>query len=187
MYNRIPVTESQVLWNVQALAIVSSYAVLLVFLYLNRSLPGAKLILVGTALNFAVILANGGYMPVAPEALRAAGHEDLIITRGERQYVLGSKDVVLERSQTRLASLSDILVIPEETPLSGSFSIGDIVIAIGAFFLLNETLWESVSLQVIPSSRDRRSNCHPLAQMRSIIPHHLSIRYCAAVDRTASA
>ena len=135
-----PVTESQVLWNVQALAIVSSYAVLLVFLYLNRSLPGAKLILVGTALNFAVILANGGYMPVAPEALRAAGHEDLIITRGERQYVLGSKDVVLERSQTRLASLSDILVIPEETPLSGSFSIGDIVIAIGAFFLLNETL-----------------------------------------------
>ncbi len=79
-------------------------------------------------------------MPVAPEALRVAGHEDLIITRGERQYVLGSKDVVLERSQTRLASLSDILVIPEETPLSGSFSIGDIVIAIGAFFLLNEAL-----------------------------------------------
>ena len=135
-----PVIESQALWNIQALAIVSSYAGLLAFLYLNRFLPGAKLILLGTVLNFAVILANGGYMPVAPEALRAAGHEDLTITRGERQYVLGSKDVVLERSQTRLAPLSDVLVIPEDTPLSGSFSMGDIVIAIGAFFLLNEAL-----------------------------------------------
>jgi hypothetical protein len=135
-----PIIENQVLWNVQTLAIVSSYVGLLVFLYLNRILPGVKIILLGTVFNFAVILANGGYMPVSQEALRAAGHEDLIVTRGERHYVLGSKDIVLDRSQTELEALSDILVIPEEVPLSGSFSIGDIVIAFGAFVLLNNAL-----------------------------------------------
>ena len=172
-----PVIESQVLWNVQALAIVFSYGGLLVFLYLNRFLPGAKLILLGTALNFAVILANGGYMPVAQEALRAAGHEDLIITRNERQYVLGSKDVVLERSQTRLAPLSDILVIPEETPLSGSFSIGDVVIAIGAFFLLNEALLGKCIARgdtIFSRSKTQLSSASTDAKHHSTQPTHSS-------------
>ncbi len=174
-----PIIESQALVNVQRLAIVSTYGGLLVFLYLNRFLPGVKLILLGAALNFAVILANGGYMPVAQEALQAAGHEDLIITRGERQYVLGSKDVVLEISQTRLAPLSDILVIPEEAPLSGSFSIGDIVISFGAFYLLNEALLGKCVARgdsILPRSKIQLPSVVAEQKDYSIQPNHQVLR-----------
>lgn len=135
-----PIRENREVWSVQAPVIVSSYAGLLAFLYFNRSLPGVKLILLGGVLNLVVILANGGFMPVSQEALRIAGHENLIVARGNRQFVLGSKDIVLESSKTRLAPLSDIMVIPEDLPLSGSFSVGDVLIAIGVSIFLIKAL-----------------------------------------------
>jgi hypothetical protein len=135
-----PVIESERMWRLGPLVLVSSYAALVAFLFLNRSLPGAKLILLGTALNLSVVLANGGYMPVTPEALQRSGHEDRVVVRGDGVYVLGSKDVVLDLAQTRLWPLSDILGIPKEAPFSASFSLGDVAVALGAFVLVYQAV-----------------------------------------------
>jgi hypothetical protein len=111
---------------------ILTYALLIAFLAVNLRLPGLKLILIGAALNMAVILANGGFMPVTAEALAHSGHLDLVIAQHSQQFVLGSKDIVLPEAQTRLQLLSDVLGIPECFPVSATFSLGDVFIMVGA-------------------------------------------------------
>jgi len=111
---------------------IATYALLIAFLWANRGLPGMKLILLGAALNLAVILANGGYMPVTREALLRSGHLDLVIAHGEQAFVLGSKDIILPKDQTRLQLLSDVVGVPEAFPVSATFSVGDLIIMAGA-------------------------------------------------------
>jgi hypothetical protein len=115
--------------------LITTYALLIAFLYLNRSLPGMKVILLGGMLNLVVILANGGFMPVTSEALERSGHLDLVVVHGEHEYVLGSKDIVLSEEQTRLKLLSDVVGIPEPFPVSATLSVGDIFIMAGAAWL----------------------------------------------------
>ena len=52
--------------------LVSSYALLIGFLLINRRLPAVPVMLVGLALNLAVVGLNGG-MPVSAGAVRIAG------------------------------------------------------------------------------------------------------------------
>ena len=54
--------------------LVASYGLLLAFVWVNRRLPAAPLLLVGLALNAIVIGVNGG-MPVSESAIRTAGHD----------------------------------------------------------------------------------------------------------------
>jgi len=119
---------------------VATYALLMAFLMANRRLPGLRLVLLGAALNLAVILANGGYMPVTREALERSGHLDLIIDHGEKAYVLGSKDIVLSEAETHLKLLSDVVGIPETFPTSATFSLGDVFIMAGAAWLAYRAL-----------------------------------------------
>jgi DHA3 family macrolide efflux protein-like MFS transporter len=51
----------------------TAFAVLLVALWINRSYPGLNLAFVGIFFNAAVIVANGGYMPIWEPSLLAAG------------------------------------------------------------------------------------------------------------------
>jgi hypothetical protein len=114
---------------------ISSYALLVLFLYANRRIPGMRVILVGGALNLAVIAANGGYMPVTRESLELSGHLDEIFRQGDREFVLGSKDIVLERSETHLLPLSDMLKVPWGQEVPVTFSLGDVFITAGAAWL----------------------------------------------------
>src|SRR5690242_18702582 len=47
-----------------AALVIASYAGLLFITWINRRLPGVPLVIVGIALNFLVITANGGAMPI---------------------------------------------------------------------------------------------------------------------------
>ena len=147
-----PVREGGELSRLGPVVVVGTYAALIAFVLLNRHLPGARLLLLGAALNLAVIVANGGYMPVTPEALARAGHTNLISARGDALYVHGSKDIVLDRTETRLWPLSDVFVIPQRLPLAGSFSLGDVAIALGGFLLINQAL-----MGIGPSATNPRS------------------------------
>ncbi|MBI4758544.1 MAG: DUF5317 domain-containing protein [Chloroflexi bacterium] len=122
-------------WPAAMAVTMITYGLLAVFLWLNRCLPGMKVIALGLLLNLAVITANGGYMPVSPEALalkegRVPSAEDY----GRRPS--RSKDVVLDRSETRLWLLSDIFVIPKPLPFTSVLSIGDLFLAAGAFIVV---------------------------------------------------
>lgn len=109
-----------------------TYCGLIGFLLLNRALPGVRLLVLGTFLNAAVMTANGGYMPVTTEALARVGHTAYVIVEGDDRFVSRSKDIVLDKADTRLWFLSDVFGIPKTAPFSSNFSPGDLLIALGA-------------------------------------------------------
>lgn len=137
---RLPHPESRLAWwHFRPLAMVISYIVLGVILWLNRPLPGIKVVLAGTALNLLAIAANGGYMPVPPEVLVQIGLIDAAHLVPTGSVVLNSKDVVLPSHQALFWILGDILVIPEPFPWPAALSIGDICLAVGVFLFVLQT------------------------------------------------
>ena len=118
---------------------ISSLLLLLLVVGLNLSLEGMKVLGLGLALNFLVIAANGGYMPVPLENLIRAGmlHQaEMLRTRG---YF--SNQTALT-SETRLPFLADIFVIPSYLPFCNVFSLGDVFIGMGAFILVLRAMQE---------------------------------------------
>jgi Family of unknown function (DUF5317) len=87
---------------------------------LNRALPGAWLIALGSLLNTLVILANAG-MPIDPGALAASGKP----APGDGLHVILGPD-------TRLSFLADVLLVPV---INNIYSLGDVVLAIGGFWM----------------------------------------------------
>lgn len=118
---------------------VGTIVVLLGVMLMNLAIPGMKLVLLGTLLNGLVITANGGFMPAPEDALRAAGRLDHVlqdeaeIAAGE-PYILSNSEIAEDGAP--LLILGDIFYIPEPWPLHNVFSIGDILIAVGAGYAL---------------------------------------------------
>jgi hypothetical protein len=126
--------------NAAALILPLSYLVLLAVVWVNRRIPGMALIGLGLVLNLAVILANGGYMPVAPEVLQSIGHGDHVTAMEPGARVENSKDIVLPREQTHLWVLSDIFPLPPPFPIPSAFSLGDVLTAAGVFLAVQFAL-----------------------------------------------
>lgn len=126
-------------FDLPAIALLLSYLVLLLAVWLNRHIPGLALLGLGLLLNLAVMAANGGYMPITPETMERIGHGDAdAILPGSR--VAGTKDIALPQEETRLWFLSDIFILPFPFPFSGAFSLGDIFIAAGIFWTVQGAL-----------------------------------------------
>jgi Family of unknown function (DUF5317) len=107
----------------KAFLLLAVNVVLLTFTWMNRLLPGTGLLLLGFALNAAVITANSG-MPVSPSALLAIGEQPATLTQGRHQLL---------KAGGRLAVLGDVLPVPA---LHSVYSIGDVAIAAGAGVLM---------------------------------------------------
>jgi hypothetical protein len=119
-----------------AVGLVSSQIFLLAFCWLNRHTPAFWLLAAGLAMNLAVIIANGGFMPISPETASR-----LIPLDRLQSIPLGSrfghgKDILLLTETTRLALLSDRLLPPLWFPYQVAFSLGDVFIANGVFLLM---------------------------------------------------
>jgi len=109
---------------------------LVVFALYNFLAPGFWALGFGLICNFLVILCNGGWMPISVDTLQRTlpSHPVDYWTIGTR---LGfTKDLVLMPANTRLVWLSDRFTLPPGLPQNIAFSLGDIFISIGAFFLL---------------------------------------------------
>lgn len=136
-----PATAPPEPWSGLALLLIGSYLMLCIFAGLNWKRPGIPLMAVGLALNLAVMVVNGGYMPVTPEALERANLSHLAGAATSGSRVAMSKDVLLSREATRLWLLSDILVFGP--PLRTAFSVGDLLLAAGAFVFFHSAMRSS--------------------------------------------
>jgi hypothetical protein len=117
-------------------ALVSSQVVLLVFVWFNRRDPRVWVLGIGLLLNFLVTVLNGGLMPISPETV-----QKLIPNAPSGAWHIGErlgtgKDIVLPSLSTRLWYLSDRFLLPSWLQYRVAFSLGDVFIAIGAFWLL---------------------------------------------------
>jgi hypothetical protein len=131
----LPATRDLVPDWLAPVALSASLIVFLIFIWANRLLPGMPVLFAGMALNLAVMLANGGWMPISPETashLQGSWPIDAYHV-GER---FGQKDILLLPQNTRLPLLADRFLLPDWTPYHVAFSLGDILIAVGVFWLL---------------------------------------------------
>ncbi|MCS7239866.1 MAG: DUF5317 domain-containing protein [Candidatus Bipolaricaulota bacterium] len=112
---------------------IVSYLFLVGFTLWNWRYAEIVVMGLGLLLNFLAIVANGGYMPASAEALRRAGLASLAQALQTSTY---SGNTVLMSHNTHLNPLGDWLYLPAWIPLSSAFSPGDLVLGLGAAFLL---------------------------------------------------
>jgi hypothetical protein len=110
-------TVASVLW-------VASYGLLLVAAALNRRIVGVPVVAVGMLANLAAILANRGTMPVRVDAMHDAG----------RVAVTQANSTAL--ADPALPWLVDRWAAPDWIPLANVFSVGDVVVALGAVVIV---------------------------------------------------
>jgi hypothetical protein len=106
---------------------IGTYVAVAAFVVANRRIPWVWLVALGGALNFAAIAANGGVMPAAPRALRAAG---VVVDPAE----FTNSGAV---AHPHLQFLGDVFWLPSSWPLSNVFSVGDVLIVLGALLAMH--------------------------------------------------
>lgn len=118
-----------------AVLLITSQILLFVFALFNHSLPGMKALTLGAVLNLLVMIANGGFMPIRPQAAAYLVPECSLLDfpAGAR---FGAKDIILMPEATRFELLADRFLTPAWFPYQSAFSLGDVLIAAGAFWLL---------------------------------------------------
>jgi hypothetical protein len=132
----LPSTRAQLptLWV--SVSLLSSQILLLLFCWLNRRLSGTWLLALGLTLNLVVIAANGGLMPLSPHTLSRLAPPEVVDSIPLGSRVGNSKDILLMPADTHFEWLSDRFLLPEGSPYQAAFSLGDVVIALGAFWLI---------------------------------------------------
>jgi hypothetical protein len=124
---------------------VASNVAVLIAVWRNLTIPGMPAVLVGGAVNLLAICANGGYMPVSPGALEAMG-------RLPREGYTNSKLV----DGVVLAPFTDLFAMPAWLPVANVFSIGDVLIGIGAAIAIVAAMHGRVPLEARTPGADRR-------------------------------
>jgi len=127
-----------------------SMALLCAWVALNWRIPGMPLIAAGLLMNLLAVVANGGHMPVYPDAARLAG----------RYYDLAGLDPLVSKhqlaldGQVRLWLLTDIIGLPAGVPFAPIWSPGDIVLTAGIALLCYRTI-RRAPLPATPASDGR--------------------------------
>lgn len=124
---------------------VASTLVVLVAAVRNARQPGFALVVLGAALNLVAILSNGGLMPSSPEARLALNGS---LELGSRW----TNSTLAAEGTTQFAFLGDVFVLPRPLPFANAFSIGDVLIALGAMAFLIR------AMRPRPGQRDRHAD-----------------------------
>lgn len=133
----LPLTRQYIPDAIASVCLICSQCLLLVFAAINRRLTGMPVLALGLGCNLAVILANGGFMPLTWDAAASLADPSVLnsLEIGGR-ISSGSKDILLLNAQIALPWLADRFVPPHFLPYRFAFSLGDVLIATGAFWML---------------------------------------------------
>ena len=101
---------------------LATYALLIAFATANIRVRPLALVLLGLVFNAVAIAANGGRMPVSERALAGLGIDRF--------------DGNVSTEAHRLEILGDVFVLPRQLPLANVFSVGDVLIGLGAIALV---------------------------------------------------
>lgn len=113
-----------------------TYALLFTGLYFNRKSKAFKIIALGILLNFIVITANGGRMPVAMDVLmRPENINGYQIMKSDTMITH-----VILTEKTNFPLLADIIPMTKPYPWPNLFSIGDLFMALGVFLYIQEIM-----------------------------------------------
>ena len=143
----LPVTHQLFNNGLASVSLLASLILFSIFAWLNRGLAGMPILMVGLLLNFVVIVANGGWMPITPQTANLLAGKDVLqfMNLGSR---FGEKDILLLTQNTHLEFLADHFLPPAWFPYKAAFSLGDILISIGAFWLLAKPTAKLNSLNI---------------------------------------
>lgn len=100
-----------------------TYVLAAVFLWLNRHVAGLTIVALGASCNALAITVNGGTLPASPDALATAG----IVPEGHFANSASLAD-------PKLTFLGDVFAVPASWPLANVFSVGDVLIVVGALY-----------------------------------------------------
>ncbi len=128
--NRTVAGGSELTWCWSYSLHLFSYLLMFFFIWVNRSLPGIKLMFLGVFCNFLVIALNGGAMPVKPEGLPPS----LVQALADQSVATHQ----LWQPGTKLPFLGDIILIPYPSPRR--FSIGDFFMVAGLFIFITRAM-----------------------------------------------
>jgi len=133
----LPFTRRLLPDDMASASLVWSQLTLLAFALVNVHLPGMWILAFGLGCNLAVILANGGFMPLPVDAAARLVNPTILksLAVGER-ISSASKDILLPQSRILLPWLSDRFVTPSYLPYRFAFSLGDVLVSAGAFWML---------------------------------------------------
>jgi hypothetical protein len=131
----LPITHHLLNDQIASISLLMSLTLFLIFAWLNRHVSGMPILIVGLLLNFTVIAANGGWMPINPQTANLLTGKDVlqISSLGNR---FGEKDILLPIENISFEFLSDRFLLPTWFPYRAAFSLGDILISLGAFWML---------------------------------------------------
>ncbi len=143
----LPVTHQLFNNGLASVGLLASLILFSIFAWLNRGLSGMPILMVGLLLNFLVIVANGGWMPITPQTANLLAGKDVLqfMNLGGR---FGEKDILLLPQNTHFEFLADHFLLPAWFPYKVAFSLGDILISIGAFWLLAKPTAKLNSLNI---------------------------------------
>lgn len=113
-----------------------SYILLFFGLFMNCDKYPFWIITAGVFLNFIVIMANGGQMPISIEALTSAGLLENAADIVQGRIVTHTPIV----GDTKFKFLADILALPKFYPRPKVYSIGDIFMAVGVFIYVQHLM-----------------------------------------------
>lgn len=122
-------------WAITPLYILSM-ALLTLWAAINRRVPGMLIMAAGLLSNFAAITANGGYMPVSSDSVRYSGS----ISRYEASPNHIVHNSAMRDDDVRLWILTDIFAVPKSVPFANVYSVGDILLTLGAGLFCYRTI-----------------------------------------------
>jgi len=152
----LPATRRVIPPWLAALFLVLSLVLMLVFILLNLSTNwlGFLILGLGLALNLLVIITNGGLMPISPETAGRLAPQFPVETWQSGNRFGKTKDVILTTDETRFSFLSDRFISPDWFQYRFVFSLGDILVAIGIFWVL----WEQGCGDLLGTEGNRASS-----------------------------